>query len=308
MKKFIIEHLIQFLLVILSVATLTFLLIRLSPGDPATIMLKSNDVPISEKALSELRKELGLIDSLGSQYVDWLKNAFTLEWGNSYVSKEPVIHELLERLPATLELALAGLLVMLGMTFILGISTASTESRVLDGVGKLFALLGAAVPTFWFGFLCIYVFSVQLGWLPSMGRGTWQHLILPALTLGLGLGTVYARVLRAQILDMLNQHFVKASKARGISATRILLFQVLKHAMLPIVTMIGTSFAFMLSGSIIVESIFSWPGLGQYIIQSIHMRDYPVIQGYAIFAALLFIVIHTMVDLIYLIIDPRLRV
>ena len=308
MMKFVIEHLIQLLLVILSVATLTFLLVRLSPGDPATIMLKSNDVPISEEALNTLRTELGLTHSLGSQYLDWLKNVVTLQWGNSYISKEPVIHGLMERLPATLELAFAGLVVMLVMTFILGLSTAIIKKGIIDKFGKLVALLGSAIPTFWLGFLCIYVFSVQLGWLPSMGRGTWQHLILPAVTLGLGLGTVYARVLRAQILDMMNQHFVKASQARGLSNTRILLFQVLKHAMLPIVTMIGTSFAFMLSGSIIVESIFSWPGIGQYVIQSIHMRDYPVIQGYAIFAALLFIAIHTMVDLIYLIIDPRLRV
>ena len=306
--KFVIEHLIQLLLVILSVATLTFLLVRLSPGDPATIMLKSNDVPISEEALNTLRTELGLTHSLGGQYLDWLKNVVTLQWGNSYISKEPVIHGLMERLPATLELAFAGLVVMLVMTFILGLSTAIIKKGIIDKFGKLVALLGSAIPTFWLGFLCIYVFSVQLGWLPSMGRGTWQHLILPAVTLGLGLGTVYARVLRAQILDMMNQHFVKASQARGLSNTRILLFQVLKHAMLPIVTMIGTSFAFMLSGSIIVESIFSWPGIGQYVIQSIHMRDYPVIQGYAIFAALLFMAIHTMVDLIYLIIDPRLRV
>lgn len=308
MMKFVIEHLIQLLLVILSVATLTFLLVRLSPGDPATIMLKSNDVPISEEALNTLRTELGLTHSLGGQYLDWLKNVVTLQWGNSYISKEPVIHGLMERLPATLELAFAGLVVMLVMTFILGLSTAIIKKGIIDKFGKLVALLGSAIPTFWLGFLCIYVFSVQLGWLPSMGRGTWQHLILPAVTLGLGLGTVYARVLRAQILDMMNQHFVKASQARGLSNTRILLFQVLKHAMLPIVTMIGTSFAFMLSGSIIVESIFSWPGIGQYVIQSIHMRDYPVIQGYAIFAALLFMAIHTMVDLIYLIIDPRLRV
>ena len=308
MMKFVIEHLIQLLLVILSVATLTFLLVRLSPGDPATIMLKSNDVPISEEALNTLRTELGLTHSLGGQYLDWLKNVVTLQWGNSYISKEPVIHGLMERLPATLELAFAGLVVMLVMTFVLGLSTAIIKKGIIDKFGKLVALLGSAIPTFWLGFLCIYVFSVQLGWLPSMGRGTWQHLILPAVTLGLGLGTVYARVLRAQILDMMNQHFVKASQARGLSNTRILLFQVLKHAMLPIVTMIGTSFAFMLSGSIIVESIFSWPGIGQYVIQSIHMRDYPVIQGYAIFAALLFIAIHTMVDLIYLIIDPRLRV
>ncbi|MFJ7365903.1 nickel ABC transporter permease [Peribacillus frigoritolerans] len=308
MIRFLIEHLIQLVLVIFCVATLTFLLLRLSPGDPATIMLKMNDVPASNEALDTLRTELGLTESIGSQYVQWLKDVFTGEWGNSYVSKKPVVDELFERLPATLELAGASLLVMLAITFILGISTAIYSEGLLNRIGRLLALLGSAIPSFWLGFLFIYLFSVQYGLLPSMGRSTWQHLVLPALTLGLGLGTVYARVLRTNMLDMMNQNFVKAARARGMSKKRILVFQVFKHALLPIVTMMGTSFAFMLGGSIIVESIFSWPGLGRYIIESINMRDYPVIQGYAIFASILFVAIHTIVDFIYVLVDPRLRV
>ncbi|MGY3316484.1 peptide/nickel transport system permease protein [Peribacillus simplex] len=308
MIRFLIEHLIQLVLVIFFVATLTFLLLRLSPGDPATIMLKTNDVPASNEALDSLRTELGLTESIGSQYVQWLKDVSTGQWGNSYVSKKPVVDELFERLPATLELAGASLLVMLAITFILGISTAIYSEGLLDRIGRLMALLGSAIPSFWLGFLFIYLFSVQYGLLPSMGSSTWQHLVLPALTLGLGLGTVYARVLRTNMLDMMNQNFVKAARARGMSKRRILVFQVFKHALLPIVTMIGTSFAFMLGGSIIVETIFSWPGLGRYIIESINMRDYPVIQGYAIFASILFVAIHTIVDFIYVLVDPRLRV
>ena len=308
MIRFLIEHLIQLVLVICSVATLTFLLLRLSPGDPATIMLKTNDVPVSNEALDSLRTELGLTESIGSQYVQWLKDVFTGQWGNSYVSKKPVVDELFERLPATLELASASLLVMLAITFILGISTAIYSEGLLDRIGRLMALLGSAIPSFWLGSLFIYLFSVQYGLLPSMGRSSWQHLVLPVLTLGLGLGTVYARVLRTNMLDLMNQNFVKAARARGMSKRRILVFQVFKHALLPIVTMIGTSFAFMLGGSIIVESIFSWPGLGRYIIESINMRDYPVIQGYVIFASILFVAIHTIVDFIYVLVDPRLRV
>jgi peptide/nickel transport system permease protein len=308
MIRFLIEHLIQLVFVIFCVATLTFLLLRLSPGDPATIMLKTNDVPASNEALDSLRAELGLTESIGSQYLKWLKDVFTGQWGHSYVSKKPVVDELFERLPATLELAGASLIVMLAITFILGISTAIYSEGLLDRIGRLMALLGSAIPSFWLGFLFIYVFSVQYGLFPSMGRSTWQHLVLPALTLGLGLGTVYARVLRTNMLDMMNQNFVKAARARGMSTSRILVFQVFKHALLPIVTMIGTSFAFMLGGSIIVESIFSWPGLGRYIIESINIRDYPVIQGYAIFASILFVAIHSIVDFIYVLVDPRLRV
>lgn len=308
MIKFILERMIQLFFVVFCVATLTFLLVRFSPGDPATIMLKANDVPASDEAIHALRSELGLTDSIGVQYMEWLQQIVTGQWGSSFVSQKPVISELLIRLPATLELAFAGLVIMLVVTLVLGISAAVYENGALDKVGRVLALLGSAVPTFWLGFLCIYIFSVHFGWLPSMGRGNWRNLILPAATLGLGLGTVYARVLRANMLEMLQQPFVKASRARGISKNRILVFQVVKHALLPIVTVVGTSFAFMVGGSIIVETIFSWPGLGQYIVQSITMRDYPVIQGYVIFAAVLFVAIHMLVDFIYMIIDPRLRV
>lgn len=307
MVKFVLEHILQLFLVVFCVATLTFLLVRFSPGDPATIMLKVNDVPASDEAIYALRSELGLTNSLGGQYIEWLQQIFTGQWGKSFISGKPVINELFARLPATLELAFAGLGIMLVVTLLLGISTAVFEHGVVNKIGRVLALLGSAIPTFWLGFLCMYIFSVQLGWLPSIGRNTWENLILPATTLGLGLGTVYARVLRSHMLEMLQQPFVKASRARGISKNRILVYQVLKHALLPIVTMVGTSFAFMLGGSIIVETIFSWPGLGQYVIESINMRDYPVIQGYVVFAAILFVGIHMLVDFIYLIIDPRLR-
>ncbi|EGQ26777.1 dipeptide ABC superfamily ATP binding cassette transporter, permease protein [Sporosarcina newyorkensis 2681] len=308
MVKFVLEHILQLFLVVFSVATLTFLLVRFSPGDPATIMLKANDVPASDEAIYAMRSELGLTDSVGGQYIEWLQQVFTGQWGLSFVSQKPVISELFARLPATLELAFAGLGIMLLVTLVLGISTAVYENGVVDKIGRFLSLLGSAIPTFWLGFLCMYIFSVNFGWLPSMGRNDWKNLILPATTLGLGLGTVYARVLRAYMLEMLQQPFVKASRARGISKKRILVFQVLKHALLPIVTMVGTSFAFMMGGSIIVETIFSWPGLGQYVMESINMRDYPVIQGYVVFAGILFVTIHMIVDFIYLIIDPRLRV
>lgn len=308
MIRFWIRHIAQLLFVIWFVSTLTFLLLRLAPGDPAYILLTRNDIPASEEALRALRKELGLTESLGSQYVQWITDVFTWHWGISYVSKESVLEELLKRLPATMELAAAGLLVMMSVTLIIGISTAMYSTGWLDRMGRAMALLGSAIPSFWLGFVFIYVFSVQYGWLPSMGHGTWRHLILPALTLGLGMGTVYARILRSNMREMMNQNFVKAARARGLSNSHILLFQVFQHAVLPIVTMLGTSFAFMLGGSIIVESIFSWPGLGKYIMKAIQLRDYPVIQGYVIFASFLFVTIHIIVDFISVLVDPRLRV
>ncbi|WP_046173447.1 nickel ABC transporter permease [Domibacillus indicus] len=308
MIRFCLERFAQLVMVIFFVSTLTFLLLRAAPGDPAYLLLAAHDVPPSEEALVALREELGLTENVWKQYGQWITDAFTGQWGTSYVSKKPVAEELAGRIPATFELAAAGLIVMVMVTFALGISTSIYSKGWLNRIGKIMALFGSSIPSFWLGFLLIYFFSVRYGWLPSMGRGTLQHLVLPAVTLGLGLGTVYARVLRTSMLGILNQQFVTAAKARGFSGRRILVFQVFKHALLPIVTMLGTSFAFMLCGSIIVESIFSWPGLGRYIVEAIHMRDYPVIQGYVILTSFLFVFVHFAVDVIYALFDPRLRV
>ncbi|UOE94839.1 nickel ABC transporter permease [Alkalihalobacillus sp. LMS39] len=308
MTRFIVERLLPLALVIVIVPTLTFLLLRLAPGDPAQIILYENGVPASETAIESLREELGLTGTLSSQYVEWVRQMVTGQWGTSFVSKQPVLEELMQRLPATLELAVAGLVVMLLFTFTLGITTAIWSNGWMDRIGRFFALFGSSIPSFWLGFLLLYYFSVNYQWFPSMGRGTWKHLMLPALTLGFGLGTVYARVLRSNVLEMMQQNFVKAQKARGFSTRKVVLSSVLKHAFLPIVTMVGTSFAFMLGGSIIVETIFSWPGLGRYIVESIKYRDYPVIQGYVLFVTVLFVTIHLIVDFIYVMLDPRLRV
>lgn len=308
MVRFLIDRVIQANIVMLSVSSLTFMLLRLAPGDPAYLLLTKDGVPASKQALAELREELGLTGSLWSQYVKWLKDIFSGQWGFSYVSKESVLEELLIKLPATIELAVAGFFIMVLITFSLGISTTILSTSWWDRFGRLLALLGSALPSFWLGFLLIYLFSVKYGWFPPMGRDDWKNLVLPSVTLGLGMGTVYARVLRTHMLELMKQNFVKASKARGLSKSRILLFQVLKHATLPIVTMLGTSFAFMVGGSIIVESIFAWPGLGRYIIEAIMLRDYPVIQGYVIFVSFLFVLIHFVVDLIYALLDPRIEV
>jgi peptide/nickel transport system permease protein len=308
MPRLFLERMFQLAVVLFCVSTLTFVLLRISPGDPAYIMLTTHGVPASEEAIASLREELGLTDSIWNQYGQWLKSVGTGQWGNSFISQEPVIEELMRRLPATLELATAGLVVMILLTLTIGLTTAVLANGWLDKAGRVLALFGAAIPSFWFGFLLIYFLSVQFQLFPITGRGTLQHLVLPALTLGLGIGTVYGRILRTNMLVLMNQNFVKAAKARGFSKSRILLGQVLQHAFLPIVTMLGTSFAFMLGGSIIVETIFAWPGMGRYIIQAIMQRDYPVIQGYVLLSSFLFMTIHFLVDLIYGWLDPRLRI
>jgi peptide/nickel transport system permease protein len=307
MIRFIVERVVQLVLVVFLMSTFTFLLLRLAPGDPARIMLTAHNVPVSQEALDSVREELGLTNTLPVQYVHWIKDVFTGQWGVSYMSKQPVLEEIVRRIPATFELALGGLGVMLFMTFLLGMSTALRSQGIVNRFGKGLALVGSSLPSFWLGFLLIYICSVKYQLLPSMGRGSLENLVLPAITLGFGLGTVYARVFREHLLDVLQKPFVKAARARGQSEFSLLTGEVLKHAILPMITMTGTSFAFMLGGSIIVETVFSWPGLGRYIIDAINMRDYPIIQGYVIFTTFLFVLIHILIDILCSFVDPRLR-
>ncbi|MFP3887777.1 ABC transporter permease [Priestia filamentosa] len=307
MIRFIAERVVQLILVVFLMSTFTFLLLRLAPGDPARLMLTAHNVPASQEALDSVREELGLTNTLPVQYVHWIKDVFTGQWGVSYMSKQPVLEEIVRRIPATFELALGGLGIMLFMTFLFGISTALRSQGIVNRFGKGLALVGSSLPSFWLGFLLIYICSVKYQLLPSMGRGSLENLVLPAITLGFGLGTVYARVLREHLLDVLHKPFVKAARARGQSEFSLLTGEVLKHAILPIITMTGTSFAFMLGGSIIVETVFSWPGLGRYIIDAINMRDYPIIQGYVIFTTFLFVLIHILIDILCSFVDPRLR-
>ncbi|MED4069838.1 nickel ABC transporter permease [Priestia endophytica] len=307
MIRFIVERVVQLVIVVFLMSTFTFLLLRLAPGDPARIMLTAHNVPASQEALDSVREELGLTNTLPVQYVHWIKDVFTGQWGVSYMSKQPVLEEIVRRIPATFELALGGLGVMLFMTFLLGMSTALRSQGIVNRFGEGLALVGSSLPSFWLGFLLIYIYSVKYQLLPSMGRGSLENLVLPAITLGFGLGTVYARVFREHLLDVLQKPFVKAARARGQSEFSLLIGEVLKHAILPMITMTGTSFAFMLGGSIIVETVFSWPGLGRYIIDAINMRDYPIIQGYVIFTTFLFVLIHILIDILCSFVDPRLR-
>lgn len=306
MIRFIAERVVQLVLVVFLMSTFTFLLLRLAPGDPARLMLTAHNVPASQEALDSVREELGLTNTLPVQYVHWITDVFTGQWGVSYMSKQPVLEEIVRRIPATFVLALGGLGVMLFMTFLFGMSTALRSQGIVNRFGKGLALVGSSLPSFWLGFLLIYICSVKYQLLPSMGRGSLENLVLPAITLGFGLGTVYARVFREHLLDVLQKPFVKAARARGQSELSLLTGEVLKHAILPIITMTGTSFAFMLGGSIIVETVFSWPGLGRYIIDAINMRDYPIIQGYVIFTTFLFVLIHILIDILCSFVDPRL--
>jgi peptide/nickel transport system permease protein len=291
----------------LGVSIITFGLINLAPGDPAELILRYGGVEPAREAVEALREELGLNDPLYIQYGRWLWNVFHLDLGKSFRTGQPVAEEILSRFPATLELAGAALAFMILIALPAGILSALYRHAFIDHLSRFFALFGASLPGFWLGLMLIFFFAVRLELLPVMGRGEPQQLVLPAITLGFGLAAVYARILRAGMLDVLGQDYIRVARAKGLKEKWVIGRHALKNALLPAVTLLGMSFGHLLGGAVVVETIFAWPGVGQFAVESIFNRDYPVIQGYALFMAVIFVLANILVDISYVILDPRIR-
>lgn len=291
----------------LGVSIITFGLINLAPGDPAELILRYGGVEPAREAVEALREELGLNDPLYIQYGRWLWNMFHLDLGKSFRTGQPVAEEILSRFPATLELAGAALAFMILIALPAGILSALYRHAFIDHLSRIFALFGASLPGFWLGLMLIFFFAVKLELLPVMGRGEPQQLVLPAITLGFGLAAVYARILRAGMLDVLGQDYIRVARAKGLKEKWVIGRHALKNALLPAVTLLGMSFGHLLGGAVVVETIFAWPGVGQFAVESIFNRDYPVIQGYALFMAVIFVLANILVDISYVILDPRIR-
>lgn len=307
MADFLIKRLIYLIPVLLGVSVLTFSLSQIAPGDPAEILLRQSGVEPTVEAITALREELGLNKPVLMQYFSWLGQVLQGDLGTSYRTGQPVTEEILDRLPATIELALAGLLVMVLLAFPLGILAALFKNTGLDHLSRLFAFVGASMPSYWLGLLLILFFAVKNPLFPVMGRGTWLHLVLPAVTLGLGMAATYTRLLRASMLEVLGQEFIVAARARGLKERVVILANALKNALLPVVTIFGISFGHLLGGTVIVETIFAWPGVGKFVVDSIFNRDYPVIQGYVLWMSVIFVMANLLVDLSYRYLDPRIR-
>ncbi len=307
MKSYLFRRILYLLPVMLGVSIITFALINLAPGDPAEIILRADGMEPTAEAVAVLREELGLNDPLYIQYGRWLWGVLHLDLGESFRTGRPVAEELFSRLPATLELTCAALVFMVILAVPAGILSALYRHTLVDHLGRLGALAGASLPGFWLGLVLIYLFSVKLGILPVMGRGGLEHLVLPAVTLGFGMAAVYARVLRAGMLDVLGQDYIKVARAKGLKEKWVIGRHALKNALLPAVTLLGMSFGSLLGGAVIVETIFAWPGVGKFAVESIFNRDYPVIQGYALIMAVVFVLANLLVDISYVFLDPRIR-
>ena len=304
MLRFVARRLALTIPVLLAVATLVFALIHLVPGDPAQAMLGE---AAPQEDVDALRRQLGLDRPLLQQYGDFLAGAVRGDLGTSLRTGMPVSSQIAERLPATFELALAAMLVALGLALPLGIAAAVWRGTFVDHAAMTFALAGMSIPNFWLGPLLAIIFAVDLGWLPVSGRGGFDHLVLPALSLGLALAAIVARMTRASLLEELREPYVRAAQARGVSRFRAVVVHAFRNSLIPVVTIVGMQFGAVLTGAVITETIFSWPGIGRLLIQSIGFRDYPLVQGCILLIAVTYVAVNLMTDLAYGLLDPRIR-
>jgi nickel transport system permease protein len=292
---------------IVFIATLiTFALIHISPIDPAEAYLTAAHIYPTDELLQQKRHEFGLDRPLLVQYVHTLGNIATLDFGKSYLTNQPVWNEVVSKLPATAELAFWSMLFSVLVSIPLGVLAAVYKNSWIDMLSRIIAYLGASIPQFWLGYLLIFFFAVKLDWLPVEGRGDWRNLVLPTMTLSMVLIAVYTRLLRASMLDQLQETYVQYARMRGLRERVIMLKHVLKMAIMPLISGMGINLGKLLTGTIIVEQVFSWPGFGRYFVEAIFNRDIPVIQCYIFFAACLFILCNLLVDLVQLYMDPRI--
>ena len=304
MRRYLLSRLAQLVPVLFGVVTIVFLLLHLIPGDPVEIMLGESAVAAQKE---ELRRELKLDRPVAAQYVEFLGGLVTGDLGVSFRSREPVGREILSRVPATMLLASASLLVALLVAVPLGVLSAMRQHSPLDHLSAFLAMLGLSMPNFWLGPLLILVFSIRMGLFPVAGYGTARHLVLPALTMGAGMAAILMRMLRSSLLEEVRQEYVRAATAKGLSRRAAVLRHALKNSAIPVLTVLGLQFGALLSGSIITETIFSWPGIGRLLVQAIDARDYPLVQGCVLFIALCTVAVNLATDLLYSRLDPRIR-
>lgn len=304
MLNYVIKRLLGLIPTLFIVSVLVFLFVHMLPGDPARLIAG----PEADAQVIELvRQQLGLDQPLYQQFWHYTSNAVQGDFGLSMVSRRPVAEEIASRFMPTLWLTITSMTwaVLFGMAA--GIIAAVWRNRWPDRLSMTIAVSGISFPAFALGILLIQVFSVELGWLPTVGADSWQHYILPSLTLGAAVAAVMARFTRASFVDVLNEDYMRTARAKGVSETWVVLKHGLRNAMIPVVTMMGLQFGFLLGGSIVVEKVFNWPGLGRLLVDSVEMRDYPVIQAEILLFSLEFILINLVVDVLYAAINPAIR-
>ncbi|ENK9949663.1 glutathione ABC transporter permease GsiC [Salmonella enterica] len=304
MLNYVLKRLLGLIPTLLIVAVLVFLFVHLLPGDPARLIAGPE---ADAQVIALVRQQLGLDQPLHVQFWRYITHVLQGDFGTSMVSRRPVSEEIASRFLPTLWLTITSMIwaVLFGMA--IGIAAAVWRNRWPDRVGMTLAVTGISFPAFALGMLLMQIFSVGLGWLPTVGADSWQHYILPSLTLGAAVASVMARFTRSSFVDVLSEDYMRTARAKGVSETWVVLKHGLRNAMIPVVTMMGLQFGFLLGGSIVVEKVFNWPGLGRLLVDSVDMRDYPVIQAEVLLFSLEFILINLVVDVLYAAINPAIR-
>ncbi len=304
MTRFLIVRLLSTVVSAWLIVTVVFFLARIT-GDPVALLVPDNATPAEVQAFKE---RLGLDRSMAEQYVLFLGRSVTGDLGQSIRHVQPALQAVATYMPATIQLAFASLVLAVVGGLALGIVAASRPGSFVDSFAMTLALIGQSVPVYWQGLMLIMIFGLQLQWLPISGRGGWEHLILPAVTLGTTQMAVFARLTRAGMLEQLSQDFIRTARSRGLSELRVTLRHALPNAAIPLVTQAGLTLGGLLAGSVITETIFAWPGVGRFALQAVYNRDFPVVQATVFLVSMVFLAINFLVDLLYTVIDPRTTV
>lgn len=307
MRRSIIRRVLQFIPVLLGITFLAFLLIYLSPSDPVSVRMSAGGISVSPEIMESMRRSMGLDRPLLIQYGDWLWNILHGNMGKSYITDADVLDQILKALPYTLKMAGASLLLTLCISIPVGILTAAMQNSKFDYVVRVMAFVGNALPNFIIALCLMFIFSYRLGWIPVLATTKPIGLILPALTLALVMSSRYIRQIRAAMLDELGKGYVVGLRSRGLSETTILYKNVLKNIMVTVITLTGISLGSLLGGTVIVEAVFTWPGLGNLIMEGISQRDYPVVQAVIVWMASAFMVVNLLTDISYTVFNPKIK-
>ena len=304
MRSYLLRRLWQSAVTLVGVSVLVFVILRVIPGDPAKMLLPEG---APQAAVEELNRHLGLREPLWVQYGIFLRSVVRGDFGQSFQYRAPALDVVVERLPATVQLTLAAMLLTVLFGVSIGVLTAVRQGTGYDYAGTVLAVLGQSLPNFWLGIMLILLFGVTLRWLPTSGFQGWRSLVLPSLTLAAFPTALLARLTRSSVLEILGQDYIRTGRAKGLTERVVVLRHALRNATIPLLTVIGLQIGTLLGGAVITESIFAWPGMGKLVVDAIFFRDFPVVQTILILSATIFVVINLLVDVLYTTLDPRIR-
>lgn len=307
MFRYILRRIGMLVPILFLVSVVVFLMLRLAKGDPAMAYLRLSNIPPTAQALEEARRMLGLDLPVWEQYLRWIGKALQGDFGVSWVTGNPVLGEILYYLPATLKLTAAALILTLALSIPLGVLAALRKDGPIDHATRAFAFVGVSMPSFWFAYLLIFVFSVTFKLLPPMGMGSVSHIVMPAMALALMSTAINIRFLRANMLENMHARSVLYARARGLSERRVIWGHVFRNSLVPVVTSIGMHLGELIGGAVVVEMVFAWPGVGRYAVMAIYNRDFPILQCFLLVMTSIFVLCNLLVDILYAWIDPRIR-